>query len=97
MNRDGNRYFLFERFQRLDSSHRFRLNETTEKLQYKSILSEQENDSFSSLTEAFINHKKLSGLVREDKKYLKEFYGSLNLTVLVELKKKLLIDKTNLI
>ena len=72
MNR-GNKYFLFERLQRLNPTHRFQLNEADDKLQYKSIITEEENSSFSSLTEAFMTYNKLSGLVEQDKKYIKGF------------------------
>jgi hypothetical protein len=62
------KHLLFERVQHLNPSHRFPLNE-----EYQSLLNEEEDVVFGSLAKTFTEHKKLTGVLSEDRRYLKEF------------------------
>lgn len=64
---------LFEHIQYLDPTHKFPLREESGKKEYIQLLKENKNSLFNNLMEAFSKHDKLTGRLKEDHTYLKEF------------------------
>ena len=64
---------LFKKIEYLDSSFKHVLNEDIDKSKYKLMLCEGNDQTFNKLSEIFLQHNKLSGLLVEDRKYLKNF------------------------
>ena len=70
-------YILIERMQYLNGDHKFILTEEKKKKIYGNLLMENERKLFQEITEIFLSFNKLTGILSEDKKYLKEFTDSL--------------------
>ena len=64
---------LFKHIQHLDSTHKFRLTEESGKKEYMGLLKEDENSLFNNFMEIFSKHNKLTGRLKDDHMYLKEF------------------------
>lgn len=67
------KYLLFERIQLLNPSHHYPLNENLDRIQYKRMLKEEKNNLYNNLLEIFIERGKLTGNLKEDSEYLREF------------------------
>lgn len=70
-------YKLIERMQYLNNSHKFILTEDSKRKSYGILLTENEDKTFQELTEVFLRFNKLTGILSEDRKYLKEFANAL--------------------
>lgn len=70
----SNKYLLYDRFNRLDSSFRYPMIKEDDGKHYLRKLNEgADRGVFSKLAELFIKHNKLSGNVNEDNHFLNEF------------------------